>query len=130
MTASAGWKELQAEYVELVEKFGKAWEVGKPDEIAELFTEDGVLCASPFEAPLRGRSAIVEYWKDIPREQAEIAFRFGEVFVAGPWFATEIKCTFRRRRTGKLMDVRGALFCETIAGKIAEMRMYWHRATK
>ena len=129
-TASAGWKELQAKYVGLVEKFGKAWEVGKPDEIAELFTEDGVFSASPFEAPLRGRSAIVEYWKDIPREQAEIAFRFGEVFVAGPWFATEIKCTFRRRRTGKLMDVRGALFCETIDGKIAEMRMYWHRATK
>lgn len=130
MTTSAGWKELQAEYVGLVDRFGKGWERGKPEEIAGLFTEDGVFCPSPFDAPLRGRSAITEYWKDIPREQAEIAFRFGELFVAGPWFATEIKCTFRRRRTGQLMDVRGALFCETIDGKIAEMRMYWHRTVR
>jgi ketosteroid isomerase-like protein len=130
MTASAGWKELQAEYVELIERFGRGWEHGKPNEIAELFSEDGIFSPSPFDAPLLGRSAILEYWKDIPREQAEIVFRFGELFVAGPWFATEIKCTFRRRRTGQLMDVRGALFCETIEGKIAEMRMYWHRAAK
>jgi uncharacterized protein (TIGR02246 family) len=130
MTASVGWKELQAGYVELVTKFGQGWERGNPDEIAELFVEDGVFSPSPFDSPLRGRSAILEYWKDIPREQAEIAFRFGEVFVAGPWFATEIKCTFRRRRTGQRIDVRGALFCETVEGKIAEMRMYWHRVAR
>ena len=129
MTASTGWKELQPAYAELIDRFGKGWERGKAEEIADLFAEDGVLYPSPLDAPLRGRLAIVEYWKDIPREQAEIAFRFGEIFVAGPWFATEIKCTFRRRRTGQIMDVRGALFCETIEGKIAEMRMYWHRTS-
>jgi ketosteroid isomerase-like protein len=45
----------------------------------------------------------------------------------GPWFATEFRCTYLRRRTGEAVDVKGALFCETREGKLAEMRMYWER---
>jgi ketosteroid isomerase-like protein len=45
----------------------------------------------------------------------------------GPWFSAEFKCTFRRRRTGEPVDVRGAIFCETADGLISEMRMYYHR---
>lgn len=111
----------------MIEQFGNAWEQGAPDRITEAFTEDAVFLPSPFDAPIKGTAAIAEYWKDIPVEQAEVSFRFGEIFVAGPWFSTEYKCTFRRRRTGQMIDVRGALFCETHEGKIAEMRMYWHR---
>jgi len=122
-----GPKEERARYGALIERFGNAWERGKAGDIADVFLEDGKLYPSPFDPPLRGRAAIEEYWKDLPREQAEISFRFGEIFVAGPWFSTEIKCTFRRRRTGEPVDVRGAVFCETSEGKIAEMRMYWQR---
>jgi ketosteroid isomerase-like protein len=110
-----------------VEQFGRGWETAAADAIAELFTDDAVFKPSPFDAPLAGRTAILEYWREVPFEQAEIAFRCGEVFVAGPWFGTEFRCTFRRRRSGERVDVRGALFCETIDGRIAEMRMYWHR---
>ncbi len=118
---------MRAEFGKLVERFGTGWEQGNAEQIAAVFTEDGALIPSPFDRPIKGRPAIVEYWKDIPHEQAEISFRFGEIFVVGPWFSTEIKCTFRRRRTGQPIDVRGALFCETTGGKIAEMRMYWER---
>src|SRR6266550_799122 len=65
--------------------------------------------------------------KDIPLYQAETNFSSGEIYAAGPWFATEFRCTFRRRRTGEQVDARGAIFCETKDGKISEMRMYWHR---
>lgn len=126
-TPPAEWKELRAAYGAMIERFGAAWEQGSPDEIAEIFSDDAVFLPSPFDAPIRGKTAIAAYWKDTPTEQAEISFRFGEIFAAGPWFSTEYKCTFRRRRTGQMIDVRGALFCETGDGKIAEMRMYWHR---
>ena len=126
---SSEWKELRTRYGELIEEFGRGWEQGGADEIADLFADDGVFKPGPFDSALNGRAAIVEYWKEVPLEQAEIVFRSGEIFAAGPWFATEFKCTFRRRRTGGKVDVRGALFCETIDGKIAEMRMYWHRTT-
>jgi ketosteroid isomerase-like protein len=126
-TPPAESKELRVVYSGMIEQFGNAWEQGSPDRITEAFTEDAVFLPSPFDAPIRGKAAIAEYWNDIPVEQAEVSFRFGEIFVAGPWFSTEYKCTFRRRRTGQMIDVRGALFCETHEGKIAEMRMYWHR---
>lgn len=124
----ADWNKLRVEYSEMIEQFGNAWEQGSPDGIIEAFTEDAVFLPSPFDKPIKGKAAIAEYWKDIPVEQAEVSFRFGEIFAAGPWFSTEYKCTFRRRRSGQMIDVRGALFCETHEGKIAEMRMYWHRA--
>ncbi len=128
--SSADWKAVRSEYGNLVQRFGEMWAQGKTDAIAEIFAEEAVFFPSPFDAPVRGRAAISAYWKDTPLEQAEIKFRFGEVFVAGPWFATEFKCTFRRRRTGKPVDVRGALFCETEGGLISEMRMYWHRVVE
>lgn len=128
--SAALWKELRSKYGNLVQRFGEMWAQGNTEAIAEIFAEEAVFFPSPFDAPVRGRPAISEYWQDTPHEQAEIKFRFGEVFVAGPWFATEFKCTFRRRRTGKPVDVRGALFCETENGLISEMRMYWHRVVE
>jgi hypothetical protein len=56
-----------------------------------------------------------------------VTFSSGEIFAAGPWFSTEFKCVFRRRRTGEWADARGAIFCETEGELISEMRMYWHR---
>jgi len=119
-----------AEFDALIAKFGQAWQQGKPELMAEVFTDDAVFIPGPFEAPVRGREAIRVYWRDVPLEQAEIAFRHGEIFVAGPWFATEYKCTFRRRRTGEAVTVKGALFCETAEGRLSEMRMYWERSVR
>jgi ketosteroid isomerase-like protein len=119
--------DARAEYAVLIEEFGKGWEEGDAGRLSEVFAEKAVFAPDPFATPLEGRQAIAEYWKDIPYEQSEISFRFGEIHTVGPWFATEFKCTFRRRRSGEPVDLRGALFCETEEGKISEMRMYWHR---
>lgn len=117
-------------YAELVNRFGRAWEKGDGAAMTGVFTPDASFYPSPFDPAVTGHDAIRGYWKETPFEQAEISFRAGEIFVAGPWFATEFRCTFRRRRTGEAVDVRGALFCETADGLIAEMRMYWHRTTR
>ena len=119
--------EPKRQYAALIEEFGAGWEKGKSDRMAAVFTDEAVFLSDPFAHPLRGRDAIREYWKDIPREQAEITFRSGEIFVAGPWFSVEFRCRFRRRRTGDWIDVRGSCYCETDDGRISEMRMYWHR---
>lgn len=121
-------EQQRATYTSLIEAFGAAWEKGDGQAIAAVFTENGVFVSSPFDQPLRGRDAIRDYWRDIPKEQAEIQFKFGEIFMAGPWFSTEFKCVFRRRRTGQWVDVRGAVFCETEGELFSEMRMYWHRS--
>jgi hypothetical protein len=117
-------------FEQLLEAFGQGWEGGKPAAMADVFAEDGRFVPGPFSSPVRGRTAIEAYWSDVPRDQAAISFRFGEIFVAGPWFASEFTCTFRRIKTGEWIQVSGAVFCETsgTAEKISEMRMYWDRA--
>lgn len=116
-----------SEFRSLLDQFGQGWNGGEPARIAEVFLPEGVFQPGPFEPPLKGRPAILEYWRDVPLAQTEVSFRYGELYVAGPWFAAEFRCTYTRRRTGERVDVRGALFCETKDGKVAEMRMYWER---
>lgn len=116
-----------AAYRALVEEFGRGWEAGDIDRLVAVFTDDAVYLETPFSDPARGVSAVREAWQGIRLNHADVRFRVGEIHVAGPWFAAEFKCTFRRRRTGEPVDARGAMFCETHDGKISELRMYWHR---
>jgi ketosteroid isomerase-like protein len=111
----------------LIDDFGGGWSRAKVDTMMGVFTPEAVFLDGPFSEPLRGLEAIRGYWSDVPLYQSEIRFVPGEIFVVGPWFSTEFKCTFRRRRTGEWVDARGAIFCETDGGKISEMRMYWER---
>jgi ketosteroid isomerase-like protein len=111
----------------LIDEFGRGWAKAKVDVIMSVFAPEPVFQDTPFSEPLRGRDAVKGYWADVPLFQSEITFTAGEIFTVGPWFATEFKCTFRRRRTGEWVDARGSIFCETNGEKITEMRMYWER---
>jgi ketosteroid isomerase-like protein len=112
---------------ELIDILGLGWTKADVDLIMSVYAPDPVFIETPFSAPLKGSEAVRGYWREVPYHQAEIAFTAGEIYAAGPWFSTEFKCVFRRRRTGEWVDARGAIFCETVEGKISEMRMYWHR---
>ena len=112
----------------LIDTFGLGWSRAKIDVLMSVFAEDAVFIETPFSSPLRGKEAVLSYWKDVPYHQTEIAFSSGEIFAAGPWFSAEFRVVFRRRRTGEWVEARGAIFCETAGGLITEMRMYWHRA--
>ena len=103
------------------------WSKAKVDLMMNVFAAEPVFQETPFSEPLRGQDAVRGYWADVPLHQSEINFTAGEIFVVGPWFATEFKCTFRRRRTGEWVDARGAMFCETDGARITEMRLYWDR---
>ena len=111
----------------LVDTFGKGWARGNVDGIMSVFAPAAVFIETPFSPPLTGADAIRGYWAEVPYNQSEVTFTSGEIFAAGPWFSTEFKCLFRRRRTGEWVDARGAIFCETEGQLITEMRMYWHR---
>src|SRR5437773_2548695 len=84
-------------YRRLVDAFGRGWERGDPEEILSVFTADAVFLETPFSDKETGHAAIRRYWTDLPANQAEVTFRSGEIYVAGPWFATEFRCTYRRR---------------------------------
>jgi ketosteroid isomerase-like protein len=111
----------------LIDTFGKGWARPNVDQLVSVFAPDAVFIETPFSDPTRGVDAIRRWWLDVPFSQSEISFSSGEIYAAGPWFSTEFKCVFRRKRSGEWVDARGAIFCETAGGLITEMRMYWHR---
>ena len=111
----------------LIDTFGQGWARGNVELLMSVFSADATFVETPFSAPLQGAEAIRGYWIETPYHQSEATFTSGEIFAAGPWFATEFKCVFRRRRSGEWVDARGAIFCETDGQLVTEMRMYWHR---
>jgi ketosteroid isomerase-like protein len=111
----------------LIDILGQGWSRGNVDLLMSVFAADMVFLETPFSEPLRGAEAVRRYWLEVPLHQSEVTFSSGEIFAVGPWFSTEFKCVFRRKRTGEWVDARGAIFCETDGAKITEMRMYWHR---
>jgi len=50
------------------------WETRDPEAAGKLFAQNATYQETPFAAPMRGRSAIVEYWSHVPRTQEEIHF--------------------------------------------------------
>ncbi len=127
MTSPADPSPGRALARELIDTFASAWSKGQIDRIVSIFNTDAVFQETPFAEILSGTEQIRRYWADVPYHQSEITVTTGEVYLAGPWFATEFKAVFRRRRTGEWVEARGALFCETAEGGVSEMRMYWHR---
>ena len=111
----------------LIDALGAGWSRANVDQIMAVFAPEAVFIETPFSEALRGTQAIRRWWLDVPYSQSEITFSSGEIYAAGPWFSTEFKCLFRRKRTGEWVDARGAIFCETAGGLISEMRFYWHR---
>jgi ketosteroid isomerase-like protein len=111
----------------LIDTFGKGWSGSDVDLIMSVYAPDVVFIETPFSEPLTGTEAVRRYWAEVPYNQSEVVFSSGEIYAAGPWFSTEFKCRFRRRRTGEWVEARGAIFCETAGDRISEMRMYWHR---
>jgi len=112
---------------ELLDAFAAAWSKASVEKIMAVFAKDAVFVETPFAAPRVGWDPIRSYWADVPYHQSEVTVTTGEVYVAGPWFATEFRAVFRRRRTGEWVEAKGAIFCESNGEKISEMRMYWHR---
>ena len=113
---------------QLIDTFTQGWTKADVATIMSVFADEAVFLESPFSPPHSGVDAIRRYWADVPYHQSEITASSGEIYVAGPWFSTEFKVTFRRRRTGEWVEARGALFCEMAGEKISEMRMYWQRS--
>jgi ketosteroid isomerase-like protein len=113
----------------LIDTFGRGWSKGDIDLLMSVFAPNVIFIDNPFSQPLQGTEAVRRYWLEAPYNQSEIRFSSGEIYSAGPWFSTEFKCVFQRRRTGEWIDARGAIFCETEGERITEMRMYWHSKT-
>jgi ketosteroid isomerase-like protein len=127
MTGSQSATDIRALARTLTDTFVAGWSKADVPTIMSVFSENAVFLETPFSTPSTGTDAIRRYWAEVPYNQSEITATSGEIYTAGPWFSTEFKVVFRRRRTGEWVEARGAIFCETEGDRISEMRMYWQR---
>jgi uncharacterized protein (TIGR02246 family) len=59
-----------------LDDYKRAWEDRDPEAAADLFTADSNYFETPFEAPVRGREGIRDYWSDATRYQEGIEFSY------------------------------------------------------
>ena len=111
-----------------LDAYGRAWETRDPESAATLFTEDATYHETPFDEPMRGRAAILEYWSDVPRSQGDIRFSY-EILAASErggvahWGAEFLRLPARTR-----VRLDGILLAELDGdGSCTEFREWWHR---
>ncbi len=57
-----------------LDAYGRAWEGRDPESAASLYAENGTYQVTPFLEPMRGRSAILEYWSQVCRTERNVKF--------------------------------------------------------
>jgi len=109
------------------EQLGRAWEMRDPQAAAALFTEDASYQEDPFEAPMHGRPAILEYWSDVPRSQESISFHSEILGVTGDRGFAHWSVSFVRIRSGNRVKLDGVCVISLNAeNRCYALREWWH----
>jgi hypothetical protein len=118
----------QASFESWLAEYGRAWMSRNARAAAELFTEDGTYQVTPFVDAMRGRPAILDYWKHVAQTQRDIEFDC-EVLAVTPeigiarWWAT-----FVIEPPGLPTKLDGIfLVCLDDEGRCRSFREWWHK---
>lgn len=109
-------------------RYGHAWESGDPLMAADLFTEDATYQETPFDEPMQGRQAIMDYWAEVPITQKEISFSFTPMAVAGDEGIANWRATYIRVSSGAAVTLDGIMLCIFAEdGCCRSFSEWWHR---
>jgi len=118
----------RAQFEQWLAAYGHAWESRDAPAAAALYTEDGSYQVTPFVEPLRGRAAILEYWREVARTEEKIHFGF-EILAVTPdlgmahWWAS-----FVRVSPGAPTRLDGIFVIALDAsGFCSSLREWWHK---
>jgi uncharacterized protein (TIGR02246 family) len=111
-----------------LEAYGHAWTARDPEAAADLFAKDGVYQVTPFVEPMRGRSAIFNYWVHVAETERDIQFGYEilavtqEVGVARWWASFLIV-------PQELQTKLDGIFLITLdsGGSCQSLREWWHK---
>jgi hypothetical protein len=114
-----------------LDAYGRAWETRDPQAAADLFTKDATYQETPFDEPLRGRSAIFEYWSDVPRSQDQIRFGCDILAVTENLGIARWWASFVRIPSKTQVKLDGIFVVSLDAeNRCKEFREWWHRQEK
>ncbi len=114
-----------------LDAYGHAWETRDSQAAAALFTEDATYQETPFSTPMRGRSAIHQYWSDATGSQDQIGFGYDVLAVTSDlgiarWWASfaDIQSQAQVKLDGIFVIAMGA------DNRCRDLREWWHTQVK
>jgi hypothetical protein len=110
-----------------LDNYQQAWENRDPQIVATLFTEEATYYITPFNEPLRGRAAIVEYWHGVSRTQENGGFNYRILALNETSGICHWVASFTRKRKHITLDGTMLISLNT-DGNCFEFREWWHRS--
>ena len=111
-----------------LQQYGNAWTGRNPQAAADLFAEDGTYQVTPFVEPMRGRSAILDYWVHVAETERDIQFRYEVLAVTSEagiarWWASFVIVP------QKLRTKLDGIFLISLDGdgRCRSLREWWHK---
>lgn len=109
-----------------LDNYKQAWENLDPKIIAALFTDEAAYYITPFNDPLRGKTAIVEYWHGVSRTQEDINFNYEILALNETSGICHWQASFTRKH--KRITLDGIMVISLNPdGMCYEFREWWHR---
>lgn len=111
-----------------LEAYGHAWRSRNARAAAELYTEDGEYQVTPFVEPMRGRTAIFEYWFHVVETERDIQFGYEVLAVTQEAGIARWWASFLIVPQGLQTRLDG-IFLITLDGdgRCRSLREWWHK---
>jgi uncharacterized protein (TIGR02246 family) len=111
-----------------LEAYARAWMDRDAEAAAGLYAENATYQETPFSPPLRGREAILGYWKNVARTQEDIHVECRIMAVAGEESFAHWHASFVRLPMGIQLELDGIFLLTFDAEKrCTSLREWWHR---
>lgn len=111
--------------LELINIYGKAWEMQDAELIASIFTDDATY-NDPVEPENMGVSAIKEYWKyKVIGEQKNIKFNLKNIWMDGDTVIAEWNARFDDIKRSIHIDMTEVAIFTTEDNKFSSLREYY-----
>jgi uncharacterized protein (TIGR02246 family) len=109
--------------------YGRAWTSRDPEAASSLYAHDATYQVTPFDEPLRGRTAIYEYWAGVAKTEKKIQFDYEILAVTAEqhgiarWWAS-----FVRVPPGLETKLDGIFLISLDSeGRCRSLREWWHK---
>ncbi len=111
-----------------LQKYGLAWEARDAKAAAELYAEDGTYQVTPFVEPMHGRTAILEYWRNVAQTEENVQFGYEVLSVTPEQGIARWWAWFVRVPPGLKTKLDG-IFVIALddQGKCTRLREWWHK---
>lgn len=111
-----------------LEAYGRAWEARDPAAAAHLYADEGTYQVTPFLEPMRGRAAILEYWKHVAQTEEDIRFGYEILAVTEERGIARWWASFVRVPPGLKTKLDGIFVIAFDGeGKCTSLREWWHK---